>query len=136
MREIGSPVAAAVVLRPPRAPERRSGRLANAGLMVTTFNKRSLPVRKQRISKARPNGKNSPLLDVLHRRHLTKALNHRVIVHNNRGFEFSNSRNRFNQRCGQVETAAFPISGKILRATVNRAVGLDLAGTADADERC
>ena len=76
MREIGSPVAAAVVLRPPRAPERRSGRLANAGLMVTTFDKRSLPVRKQRISKARPNGKNSPLLDVLHRRHLTKALNH------------------------------------------------------------
>jgi hypothetical protein len=95
-----------------------------------------LSVHIQCVSKACPNGKYAPPLKVLHGRHLAEALNDRIIMHDDGGFEFADGRYRLYQRGGQIETAAFPISWEVLSAAVNRPIRLNLARTADANEGC
>jgi hypothetical protein len=55
-------------------------------------------------------------------------------VHQDRGFEIADLRDRVIKRGRKVESAALPIAGQILRAAIDRAVGLDLAGATDANE--
>ena len=43
--------------------------------------------------------------------------------------------NTLDKTCRQVELAALPVAGQVLRAFLDRTVALDDAGTGDADER-
>jgi hypothetical protein len=42
---------------------------------------------------------------------------------------------RFDETYGQIELAALPVAGQVLRALLDRAVALDDAWACDADER-
>ena len=70
-----------------------------------------------------------------HERRFAQALHHGIVVHHHRGFGVADARYGLAQDRRQIEFAAFPIAGQVLRAAVDRAVFLDDAGTADADER-
>jgi hypothetical protein len=67
-------------------------------------------------------------------KHVDAAELHRIVVHDDRGFEFADGRDRLDQRGGEIETAAFPISRQVLSSAVNRSVGHNPARAADANE--
>ena len=92
-------------------------------------------VGEARIAKAGADGQHAPMLDILHERHLAQTLHHGVIVHHHHGLVSADLRNRLDAAPRQVEPAAFPVAGQVLAALGDRAVVLDLAGAADAEER-
>jgi hypothetical protein len=92
------------------------------------------PVDEQCASEPRAYCEYSPLLHVLHGRDLAEPLHDGVVMHDDRRFEFANRRNCFDQTGGKIETRACPIAGKVLSATVNRPVRLDLAWAANTDK--
>jgi hypothetical protein len=75
------------------------------------------------------------VLEILHERHFAQALRDAVIVHQHRGVVTADLRDRLDQCGRQVELAALPVAGKILRTFLDAAVLLDDAGARDADER-
>jgi hypothetical protein len=94
----------------------------------------SRPVDEQCVSQPSAYREYSPLLHVLHGRDLAEPLHDGVVMHDDRRFEFANRRNCFDQTGGKIETRACPIAGKVLSATVNRPVRLDLAWAANTDK--
>ena len=63
-----------------------------------------------------------------------KALHHGVVMHQDGGLVIADARDRFEQARRQIEPAALPVSRQILGAGFDRAVGIDSARAADADE--
>jgi hypothetical protein len=92
------------------------------------------PVDEQCVSEPRAYCEYSPLLHVLHGRYLAESLHHGVVMHDDRGFEFADGRNCFDQTAGKIKAGACPIAGEVLSAAVNRPVGLDLAWAANTDK--
>src|SRR5262245_7154368 len=103
------------------------------GTSVGSFLK--LPIGKAGVSQARTNRQNAPVLYIRHERNFAQALDHRVVVDENRGLVVTNPGNGFANLVRQVEVFARPVSRQVLRSAIDRAVLLDQAGTADADER-
>src|SRR5215217_5537221 len=115
----------------PRSPRKRRRRSKfAAGLFFFRA------VIEPRIAEAGADREDPPTFHVLHERDLAQALHHRIVVHQHGGAVLADLRNTFNQAGGQVELATLPITGKVLRAAVDRAVRLNKAWAADADERC
>ena len=74
------------------------------------------------------------MLDILHERQFAEALDDSVVVHGHDGVVLADLRRHLADALDQVEAAARPVAGQVLRAAIDRAVRLDQAGTTDADE--
>src|SRR5262249_2452159 len=93
-----------------------------------------LAIDEARIAEAGADGEDAPALQVLHEWHLAQPLHHRVVVQQHRGIVLADRRDLLAQRGRKIESLARPVARQVLRAAIDRAVLLDLARTADADE--
>jgi hypothetical protein len=75
-----------------------------------------------------------PSPHILHWRHFARALNDRIVVHNNGGSKFADPRQGPDQSGGKIKAAALPISRQVLCPMVDRSIRLDFSWTADAYE--
>src|SRR6185437_4745233 len=94
-----------------------------------------LLVREPRVAEAGADGEDAPMPDVLHVGQFAQPLHHRVVVHDDDGVVAADLGDAVADRLRQVEAAALPVAGQVLAAALDRAVLLDDAWAADADER-
>lgn len=86
------------------------------------------------VAENSPHRKDGPLVDVVHKSHLTETLYHGVIVHDDGGVELSNSRDRSGDDVGEVEFTALPVPGQVLRASRDEPVRFNFAGAANSNK--
>jgi hypothetical protein len=86
------------------------------------------------VAQARAYRQHAPTFHILHEGDRRKPLHHAVVVHDDRGIVLSDLRDGFDQTGWQIELTTLPVAGQVLRALFDRAVGVDDAGTGDADE--
>src|SRR6185437_9862203 len=87
------------------------------------------------VAQSRPDGEYAPTLDPLQKGDLGQSLHDAVVVHHDGGVVIADPWDGVDQAFRQVELAALPVAGQVLRAFLDRAVVLDHAGARNADER-
>jgi hypothetical protein len=113
---------------------RSSGRDRAAVRMTSAFTP-AVAVGKAGVAQSGADSQYAPALHVLHERDLRESLHDAIIVHDDHRIVVADLGDCFDETRGQIELAALPIAGQVLRTLFDLAVTLDDTWARDADER-